>query len=332
MARDGAFGMPLGSLQSVTKKPEVSVVMSVYNGAPSLAVTMESILSQQGVNLEFIVVNDGSTDRTGDILDDYARRDGRVCVIHQKNTGLTQALICGCAAASGEFIARQDAGDVSLAGRLATQVDVFRNNPRVVMTSCGSRFIGPGGEVLQEIYQTGEELNRGLQRLEIESVRSVSHHSSVVFRRKSYEMVGGYRPQFSVAQDLDLWMRLSEVGVCWATPDVLCEVHLSRNSISATRRAEQVRTARAIVKCAAARRSGRDDAKLVARWASQSRSRHFFFWPPERLQDARFYYFIGSLLRHRQPEQARLYFWRAVSVWFLHPKAWYRIFWASGQR
>ena len=78
---------------------EVSVVMSVYNGASNLAPSMNSILSQEGVALEFIVVNDGSTDNTGEILDDFARRDPRVRVIHQKNTGLTRALIRGCDAA-----------------------------------------------------------------------------------------------------------------------------------------------------------------------------------------------------------------------------------------
>ena len=142
---------------------EVSVVMSVYNGASNLAATMDSILSQEGVEFEFIVVNDGSTDKTGEILDDYARRDDRVRVIHQENTGLTRALIRGCAAATGEFIARQDAGDVSLAGRLALQLDVFRNNSNVVMTSCGTRFVGPGNEVLYEVCQAGDELHRGLQ-------------------------------------------------------------------------------------------------------------------------------------------------------------------------
>ena len=61
--------------------------MSVYNGASSLAVTMNSILSQEGVKFEFIVVNDGSTDKTGEILNDYARRDDRVRVIHREIPG-----------------------------------------------------------------------------------------------------------------------------------------------------------------------------------------------------------------------------------------------------
>ena len=84
----------------MSTNPEVSVVMSVYNGASHLAATMDSILSQEGVELEFIVVNDGSTDKTGEILDDYAQRDSRVRVIHQENTGLTRALIRGCDAAT----------------------------------------------------------------------------------------------------------------------------------------------------------------------------------------------------------------------------------------
>src|SRR6516164_7854765 len=171
----------------MNRKLEVSVVMSVYNGATDLAVTMDSILLQEGVDLEFIVVNDGSTDKSGEILDDYARRDDRVRVIHQENTGLTRALIRGCALATGEFIAREDAGDVSLPGRLAAQLNVFKNNVSVVMTSCGTRFAGPDGEVLYEVCQTGDELHRGLQHIEI---KGTSSHPSVMFKRKSYETVG----------------------------------------------------------------------------------------------------------------------------------------------
>ena len=304
---------------------EVSVVMSVYNGAPNLHATMNSILSQEGVELEFIAVNDGSTDNTGEILDDYARRDDRLRVIHQENTGLTRALIRGCAAATGEFIARQDAGDVSLPGRLALQLDVFRNNSNVVMTSCGTRFIGPHREYLYEVRQAGDELHRGLQHVDIDRVFGPSSHTSVMFRRETFDKVGGYRAQFSVAQDLDLWMRLSEVGVCWATPEVLCERHLSKNSISATRRAEQLCATKLFVRCAAARRSGKDDFELLAKFIRQKRWRELFCWSPQRLQEARFYYFIGSLLRQREPEKAELYFWRAVSAWFAYPKAWWRI-------
>ena len=204
--------------------PEVSVVMSVYNAASSLAATVDSILSQDGVELEFIVVNDGSIDETGKILDDYARCDPRVRVIHQENTGLTRALIRGCGAARGEFIARQDAGDLALGGRLAAQRDVLRNDPRTVMTACGARYIGPGSEFLYEVCQYGDELQAGLMHVDVARFYGPSHHSSVMFRREAYERVGGYRAHLEVAQDLDLWIRLAELGMCWAMPEVLCEV------------------------------------------------------------------------------------------------------------
>ena len=117
-------------------KPEVSVVMGVYNGGDSLSRTLESVLSQQGVDLEFIVVNDGSTDNTLSILNDYSEKDNRLRVLDQENSGLTRSLIRGCAEARGEFIARQDAGDISLPGRLRKQLDLIQKNPDVVLVSC----------------------------------------------------------------------------------------------------------------------------------------------------------------------------------------------------
>ena len=79
--------------------PDVSVVMSVYNGARYLPVAVESILSQDEVDFELIIVNDGSTDESGRALRDYARRDARIRVLEQENAGLTRALIRGCAEA-----------------------------------------------------------------------------------------------------------------------------------------------------------------------------------------------------------------------------------------
>src|SRR5215467_1447738 len=121
--------------------PEVSVVMSVYNGASHLVATLDSILSQEGVEFEFIVVNDGSTDNSGQILDEYAQRDSRLRVIQQDNTGLTRALIRGCDAARGEFIARQDAGDISLPGRLKSQVIVLRDQEDCIFVSCWTDIV-----------------------------------------------------------------------------------------------------------------------------------------------------------------------------------------------
>src|SRR5439155_4002224 len=153
MACDGQNHLRLGPPQGMNTHPEVSVVMSVYNGASHLVATLDSILSQEGVEFEFIVVNDGSTDKSGQILDDYAQRDSRLRVIHQENTGLTRALIRGCDAARGEFIARQDAGDLSLPGRLVRQRVILDAEPAVVIVSCATRFLGPSEEELYTVAQ-----------------------------------------------------------------------------------------------------------------------------------------------------------------------------------
>lgn len=93
------------------RSPTVSVVMSVFNGARYLSASIASILSQEDVDFELIIVDDGSTDATPGLLAEFAARDARVRVIRQDNSGITQALIRGCAAARGTFIARQDADD-----------------------------------------------------------------------------------------------------------------------------------------------------------------------------------------------------------------------------
>ena len=110
-------------------KTYVSVVMGVYNSAAVLSTTLESILSQECVEFEFIIVNDGSKDESGRILEEYAGRDSRIRIFHQDNQGLTRALIKGCAEAKGEYIARQDVGDRSLPGRFLAQLAVLKQNP-----------------------------------------------------------------------------------------------------------------------------------------------------------------------------------------------------------
>jgi glycosyltransferase involved in cell wall biosynthesis len=304
----------------MNKAPAVSVVMSIYNGASSLSSTMDSILSQEDVDFEFIVVNDGSTDRSGAILDDYVRRDDRVRVIHQENTGLTRALIRGCAEARGKYIARQDAGDFSLPGRLARQFTLLESNSDVVMTSCGTRFVGPEGEFLYEIVQQGDELQQGLEQLRADRIRGPSSHPSTMFHRTAYQAVGGYRPQFQVAQDLDLWMRLAEVGSCIATPEVFYQACLTLGAISHARRREQLKVASTILQCAAIRRSGGDEKSILQQFMRDDHEA-MRLWIPRSLQNAHFYYFVGSLLRQKQPARARMYYQRALKSWLLHPRA-----------
>lgn len=296
---------------SSEKAPAVSVVMSVYNGADTLAATLESVLAQQGCDFEFIVVDDGSSDGAGAVLDVYAARDSRLRVIHQANTGLTRALVVGCAAARGDFIARQDAGDVSLPGRLRLQNELLRERTDVVLVCAACRVLGPRGELLFELSREGDALSEGLSLLDVNRIKGPPHHGTTMFRREAYLQVGGYRPPFVVAQDIDLWLRLAEVGHCWGLKEVGYEATLEANSISGRRRGEQMLLGTLAVEAAKVRRAGdNDQALLDATIPPVKQPRK----PMSKREKAKFLYFIGSCLRDRDVASARSYFRESVKT------------------
>jgi hypothetical protein len=192
------------------------------------------------------------------------------------------------------------------------------------MASCGTRFLGPDGELLQEVTLTPEEADQGLHRLQLNRVRGPSSHGSVVFRRDLYERVGGYRPCFRYAQDLDLWLRFAERGRHAATTDILVERGLSPSGTSCAHRGVQVRLAGCAVEAARLRRSGKDEAPALT--AADRLSRRAA-GAATRRSLAQGHYFLGSLLRDKDRPRARHHFRRAVAAWPLHVKAWYR--WAT---
>jgi glycosyltransferase involved in cell wall biosynthesis len=287
---------------------DVSVVMGVYNGIATLEETLRGVLSQQDApRMEFIVVDDGSSDGSGELLDAWAARDARLRVIHQANTGLTRALIRGCSQARGEFIARQDCGDVSLPHRIAAQWRLMRSRPEVVLTACAVRFVGPRDESLYVASRDGEALHEGLAKLELRAVQGPPHHGATMFRRSAYERAGGYRAHFVVAQDIDLWLRLRELGQCTGDPQIGYVARIEAGSISARRRGDQFRMAQMAIDCARARRDGRDDAPLLQHPPMPARAPR----RDVRAEKARFLYFVGSCLRRTDPAAARRYFWQA---------------------
>jgi GT2 family glycosyltransferase len=305
--------------QQVSNVPEVSVVMSVFNGGIYLADSVESVLAQGGVDLELIAVDDGSQDDSGTLLDAYARRDCRVRVIHQSNTGLTRALARGCAQARGTYIARQDAGDVSLPDRLRCQLEVCRGRRDVVLVSCGVAFVGPRGENLYEVV-AGDRAIPATPFPDADRFRGPAHHGCTLLRADALRRVGGYRVEFHLAQDLDLWLRLAEVGSHVAMTAVLYKARFTPDSISGLYRRQQLRAARIAFECARLRRAGLSEAKVLARaHALTSRRRAGL------AARARALYFIGACLRARQDPRAREYFTEAVRTWPLNLKLAFRL-------
>jgi len=284
----------------------LSVVMAVHNGGDSLRASIDSVLRQQDVDFEFIIVNDGSTDGGPEILDEYRKSDKRIHVIEQENHGLTRALIKGCEAAKGDFVARQDAGDISLSWRFSKQIEVLQERSDVVLVSCGTRFVGPGGEKLYDVVQTEQELNDSLGVLSVDGMRGPSSHPSVMFRRSDYEAVGGYRSQFRVAQDMDLWTRLVERGSFATLPEVLYVAEYSAGGISSTNRQLQLAVLEQIVDCTRLRRAGQPEKPALDKAACLEIPKRGPFL--RRLTRSKFYYFIGSCLRHEEPVTSRHFY------------------------
>ncbi|PKN13217.1 MAG: hypothetical protein CVU69_02635 [Deltaproteobacteria bacterium HGW-Deltaproteobacteria-4] len=184
--------------------PLVSVVMSVYNGERYLREAVDSILRQTFTDFEFIIINDGSTDGTREILESY--QDERIVLIHQENMGLTKSLNKGIALARGKYIARQDADDFSLPERFATQVSFLDRECDISMVGSAVQVVDKSGEVLTTFKNpTGSS-----EIKEILKKYNCFWHGSVMFRRECLTSVGCYNERFGTAQDYDLWLRYSE--------------------------------------------------------------------------------------------------------------------------
>jgi len=204
--------------------PLVSVIMSVFNGEYLLDKSIESILNQTFTDFEFIIIDDGSTDRTPDIIKKY-ETDKRVIAIPQENIGLTKSLNKAIKIARGELIARQDADDISLKERLLYLVNEFKKNPTLVL--CGTRAVIRSGELCYESKMLDD--NEILDKI---YYYNPFIHSSVMFNKKKFIEIGMYDETYSTTQDYDAWLRLKKLGKIKIIDNVLVERVINDNSIS----------------------------------------------------------------------------------------------------
>jgi glycosyltransferase involved in cell wall biosynthesis len=310
---------------SALQPPAVSVVMSVHNGATHLRESVESILAQEDVDLEFVVVDDGSTYDTAAILRAYVARDPRVRLLEQSNTGLTIALLRGCAEARGRYIARQDVGDVSLPGRLFAQKVALDHDEGVSFVSCWTEFVGPGGEFLFQGTGTRKASTAVsiLSRDEVTgAIDGPSCHPSVMFRKDAYRAAGGYRKEFYFGQDWDLWYRLAEVGKFKMIGRTLYRAAITPESISGSHRDAQEKLG-ALARAALFRRlDGRSEEEILKEAASVGPTLN---QGTDRQAEAAWLYFIGECLRRNGDSRARLYLWEAARKNPLGLKSWIRL-------
>ena len=309
----------------MTGQAEISVVMGVYNGASLVRETVESILHQEGVTLELIAIDDGSTDESGNILEQYAARDPRVRVIHQENQGLTRALIRGCAEARASYIARQDVGDSSHPRRLRLQKEALDADRELAFVSCWTDFCGPEWEFLYCVKGTGRASLPTSIISESEEhgvIDGPACHASVMFRTESYKRAGGYRAEFRCGQDWDLWYRLAEVGKFQMIEQPLHKARLVPDSISSYNKQEQAAAGNLSLEAMLLRRRGASDDEVLDRARRIPRSRSH---QHASKAQAAWLYFIGECLRRNDDNRALDYFLKSIRAYPFIIKSWIKM-------
>jgi len=229
--------------------PVLSVLMPVHDGGRFLDAAVESILAQDFRDFEFLVIDDGSTDDSLARLQAYAAADDRLRIRSRGNQGLVATLNELLAWARGEFVARMDADDVAEPGRFRLQVEHLRRHPDVACVGGLWHVIDDADRFLIEFGHRLDDAS--IQRAALEGNSPICHPAATM-RRSALVDVGGYRAESHPAEDLDLWLRLGEVGVLANLPDVVLRYRVHPASVSARRRQDQLVATHRV--CAEARR------------------------------------------------------------------------------
>ncbi len=192
-------------------RPAVTVLLPVRNGLPWLPGVFASLYAQTRRDFEIIAVDDGSVDGTGSWL--QREPDPRLRVVTGPGRGLAVALNVGLAHSAAELIARQDVDDLSHPERIARQVAFLDANPDVSVLATCAEYIGPDGAVLQNDWtrtiRSQQDVATTPEALaELLPLTCGVVHGSVMMRAAAIRAVGGYRDDYPVAEDYDLWLRL----------------------------------------------------------------------------------------------------------------------------
>ncbi|MBW7940939.1 MAG: glycosyltransferase [Candidatus Kuenenia stuttgartiensis] len=212
--------------------PLVSVVMPVYNAAAFLKPALDSVLSQTYNDFEFIIVNDGSTDKSEEIILSYD--DRRIKYHKRTNKGVAATLNEGLTLATGKYIMRHDADDISLPTRLEEQVALLEQNPEIALCSYQVAFMTERGKVARDFKQPhdaffGSDYAVRVRREQFNPYCPITH-GTVLVRKEIMKELGGYRKEFITGEDIDMWLRLIQKYHAVVLHKVLSYHRLSSNS------------------------------------------------------------------------------------------------------
>lgn len=204
--------------------PQISVVMPAYNAEKYIKEAIDSILAQTFSDFEFIIIDDGSSDDTVDIIKSY--KDDRIVFLqNERNMGVAATLNRGLEIASGEYIARMDADDISLPDRLKKQKDYMDNHPKCAV--CGSGIECFGAMAQKRLFsQTHDALKVDLL------FGCCLAHPSVMMRKDVIKSLGGYDLEYNGVEDYELWCRVADTSNLASIPDILFKYRIHPTQIT----------------------------------------------------------------------------------------------------
>ncbi len=204
------------SSAEIAAVPTISCLLPVYNGERYVAEAIDSILGQAFGGFELVIVDDGSTDGTGRILERYRASDLRIRVMSQGNGGIVSALNAGLALCRGRYVARMDADDIALPNRFGFQTRYLDDHPGCVLVggvAVSENMDGSGRTRLAGRTHEHTDLRHFPPKV------AVSLHPLIMVRRETLVAIGGYRDSFRHAEDYDLFIRLGRHGTIDNPPE-----------------------------------------------------------------------------------------------------------------
>ncbi len=209
-------------------KPLISVIMPAYNGEKYLAEAIESILDQTYNNFEFIIINDGSTDKSLEIIKEYAKKDKRIKIINNnKNLGISLSLNKGVITGKGKYIAIMNQDDISLTKRFEEQIKFLEENPEVdIVGAAMETFDEEGDTFLRRYPLTNIKIRKKIW------FYSPLAHPSIMVRKEVFKKVGLYRNWTFPCEDLEFFFRAGEKYKLANLPSVLLKHRYHKDSIT----------------------------------------------------------------------------------------------------
>ena len=242
------------------KKPKVSVIIAVFNGEILLPISIDSILNQTYKDFEVIIVDDGSTYKTKDVISSYLSypHPHIHAIKHEKPMGPSIARNKAIEISKGEFIAILDHDDISYPEKLEKQVAFLDSHQDIGLVGTAVNVIDENGQFIIEhpVVETDREIQNELPR------RHLFIHSSIMFRRAVIQRGGPYRKEFVLAQDYDFILRVSEHYKVWNLKEILVDWRISSRGLTNSKKHLQVKYAALAQYVCRERRKGNEEQLL----------------------------------------------------------------------